>query len=161
MRPSILRQTVITHIFDSYSDLAGNPKLTFALEGDYFIQRLWRNAAPSMSSAPSHVAGGAAYAQYQINSKFALATRFEYMSDPEGLFSGIDQALKENTVTFDYKVTDGLLMRYEWRRDYSNQPTFLSDVPGHSAQGSENTGHPGRLVLVWWGRKRRAGRAAR
>jgi hypothetical protein len=140
----------LTHIFDSYVTWQATPKLIFALEGDYFIQRLWRNAAPGMSSAPSHVAGGAAYAQYQINSKFALATRVEYMSDPEGLFSGIDQALKENTVTFDYKVTDGLLMRYEWRRDYSNQPTFLSDVQG-ILRKDQNTATLG--LVWWWGRK--------
>jgi hypothetical protein len=140
----------LTHIFDSYVTWQATPKLIFALEGDYFIQRLWRNAAPGMSSAPSHVAGGAAYAQYQINSKFALATRVEYMSDPEGLFSGIDQALKENTVTFDYKVTDGLLMRYEWRRDYSNQPTFLSDVQG-ILRKNQNTATLG--LVWWWGRK--------
>jgi hypothetical protein len=140
----------LTHIFDSYVTWQATPKWTFALEGDYFIQRLWRDAAPGMSSAPSHVDGGAAYAQYQINSKFALATRFEYMSDPEGLFSGIDQALKENTVTFDYKVTDGLLMRYEWRRDYSNQPTFLSDLQG-VLRKDQNTATLG--LVWWWGRK--------
>ncbi len=77
-----------------------------------------------------HVVGGAAYLQYQFNQKFAVATRAEYMSDRGGLFSGITQALKENTVTFDYNVTKGLQMRYEWRRDYSNQPSFLSDVQG-------------------------------
>jgi hypothetical protein len=140
----------LTHIFDSYVTWQATPRLTFALEGDYFIQRLWRNAAPGMSSAPSHVDGGAAYAQYQLSSKFAIATRVEYMSDPEGLFSGIDQALKENTVTFDYKVADGFLMRYEWRRDYSNQPTFLSDVQG-ILRKDQNTAILG--LVWWWGRK--------
>jgi len=52
------------------------------------------------------------------------------MSDCAGLFGGISQALKENTVTFDYNVAPGILMRYEWRRDYSNQPFFLTDVQG-------------------------------
>jgi hypothetical protein len=40
------------------------------------------------------------------------------------------QALKENTVTFDYNVFDGFLMRYECRRDFSNQPSFLTDTQG-------------------------------
>jgi hypothetical protein len=140
----------LTHIFDSYMTWQATRRLTLALEGDYFIQRLWRNAAPGMSSAPSRVDGGAAYAQYQLSSKFALATRVEYMSDREGLFSGIDQALKENTVTLDYKVTDGLLMRYEWRRDYSNQPTFLSDLQG-ILRRDQNTATLG--LVWWWGRK--------
>ena len=62
---------------------------------------------------------------YQFTPKIELATRAEYMSDRGGLFSGITQALKENTVTFHYKVADGFEMLYEWRRDYSNQPSFL------------------------------------
>lgn len=139
-----------THIFDSYVTWQAAPKLTFAIEGDYFIQRLWTNAAPGESSAPSHADGGAAYVQYQLTPKIALATRAEYMSDHEGLFSGISQALKENTVTFDYKLADGFLMRYEWRRDFSNQPSFLSDVQG-VLKRDQNTATLG--LVWWWGRK--------
>jgi len=139
-----------THIFDSYATWKAAPKLTFALEGDYYIERLWQTAAPGESSAPSHVDGGAAYIQYQLTSKLALATRAEYMSDRGGLYSGVTQALKENTVTFDYKITDGFLMRYEWRRDYSNQPTFLSDMQGVFRKDQTTAG----VGLVWWwGRK--------
>jgi hypothetical protein len=140
----------LTHIFDSYATWQATPKLMLAIEGDYFVQRLWRNAAPGESSAPAHTDGGAAYIQYQLSQKFALATRAEYMSDPEGLFSGVPQALKENTITFDYKVADGLLMRYEWRRDFSNQPSFLSDVQG-ILKKDQNTATLG--LVWWWGRK--------
>jgi Putative beta-barrel porin-2, OmpL-like. bbp2 len=139
-----------THIFDSYVTWQATPKLTLALEGDYLIQRLWANAAPGESSAPSHVDGGAAYIQYQLTPKFSLATRAEYMSDRGGLFSGLTQALKENTVTFDYKLADGFLLRYEWRRDYSNQPSFLSDVQGVLSK-QQTTATAG--IVWWWGRK--------
>jgi hypothetical protein len=139
-----------THIFDSYVSWQATSKLTLAAEADYFIQRLWANAAPGRSSAPAHVVGGAAYVQYQFAPKFAIGTRAEYMSDQDGLFSGISQALKENTVTFDYKVADGLLMRYEWRRDFSNQPSFLSDVQGQ-LKNEQNTATLG--LVWWWGRK--------
>jgi hypothetical protein len=139
-----------THIFDSYATWNATPKLTLALEGDYFIQRVWRNAAPGESSAPSHVDGGAVYAQYQLTPKIALATRAEYMSDRGGLFSGLTQSLKENTVTFDYRLADGFLMRYEWRRDFSNQPSFLSDRQGVLSK-EQNTATLG--LIWWWGRK--------
>jgi len=139
-----------THIFDSYVTWQATPKLTVALEGDYFIQRLWRNAAPGESSAPSHVDGGAGYIQYQLTAKLAVATRAEYLADRGGLFSGLTQALKENTVTFDYKLADGFLMRYEWRRDFSNQPSFLSDVQGVFSK-QQNTATAG--FVWWWGRK--------
>jgi Putative beta-barrel porin-2, OmpL-like. bbp2 len=139
-----------THIFDSYATWQATPKLTLQIEGDYLVQRLWRNQAPGESSAPSHVDGGAAYIQYQLAPKATLATRAEYMSDRGGLSSGITQALKENTITFDYRLADGMLMRYEWRRDFSNQPTFLTDVQGIFRK-DQNTATVG--LLWWWGRK--------
>jgi hypothetical protein len=138
------------HIFDSYVSWQAAPKLTFALEGDYVIQRLWKNAAPGESSSPSHVIGGAGYAKYQFTPKFAAAGRVEYLSDRGGLFSGITQALKETTATFDYKLSEGFLMRYEWRRDFSNRPSFFTDKNGVLSKEQ----HTASIGVVWWvGRK--------
>jgi Putative beta-barrel porin-2, OmpL-like. bbp2 len=139
-----------THIFDTYATWQTTAKLMFQIEGDYVIQRLWRDAAPGQSSTPSVVKGGAAYARYQFNPKFALAARAEYLSDGGGLFSGLNQALKETTVTFDYNLGNGFLTRYEWRRDFSNQPSFLTDVQGLLSK-QQNTATIG--VIWWWGRK--------
>ena len=139
-----------THLLDSYATWQATPKLTLAIEGDYFLQRLWKSSAPGQSSAPSHVDGACVYVRYQATPKIALATRAEYMSDRGGLFSGIPQALKENTVTFDYKLADGFLMRSEWRRDFSNQPSLLSDVQGALSK-EQNTATLG--LIWWWGRK--------
>lgn len=138
------------HIFDSYISWQAAPKLTFALEGDYVIQRLWRNQAPGESSAPSHVDGGALYARYEFSPRFAVAGRAEYLSDRGGMFSGITQALKETTGTFDYKLADGFLMRYEWRRDFSNRPSFLTDTQGLLSK-EQTTASVG--LIWWWGRK--------
>jgi hypothetical protein len=139
-----------THIFDSYVTWQATSKLMLALEGDYVIQRLWQNASPGHSSAPSHVDGGAAYVRYQVTPRFAFAGRAEYLSDRGGLFSGITQALKENTVTFDYALADSFLMRYEWRRDFSNQASFLTDVQG-ILRKKQDTATVG--LIWWWGRK--------
>jgi hypothetical protein len=141
-----------THIFDSYVTWQTTAKLTLQIEGDYEIERLWKNAAPGESSTPSVVAGGAAYARYQFTPKLALAARGEYMSD-SGLFSGINQDLKETTVTFDYNLGDGFLTRYEWRRDFSNQLSFLTDVQGLLTK-QQNTATIG--LIWWWGRKQGA-----
>jgi len=141
------------HIFDSYVSWQTTPKLALGIEGDYVIERLWKNAAPGESSAPSHVDGGAAYLKYQLTPKFTLAGRAEYLSDRGGLFSGLTQALKETTATFDYNVADGFLMRYEWRRDFSNQPSFLSDTQGLLSK-QQNTATLG--LVWWWGRKQGA-----
>ncbi|HMF54072.1 MAG TPA: outer membrane beta-barrel protein, partial [Edaphobacter sp.] len=125
------------HIFDSYATWNLTPKLTLALEGDYLISRLWRNAAPGQSSAPSHVIGGATYARYQWTPRMALAGRTEYLSDRGGLFSGTTQALKEFTGTYEFKVADGLLTRVEYRRDWTNRPFFLTNKPGVLSQNQD------------------------
>ena len=138
------------HIFDSYVTWQPSRKWSMALEGDYVIERLWRNQAPGRSSAPSHVTGGAAYARYEFAPRIAVAGRAEYLSDRGGLFSGLTQALKETTATFDYKLGDGFLMRYEWRRDFSSQPTFLTDTQGVFSK-EQTTATVG--LVWWWGRK--------
>ena len=132
------------HVLDAYATFNVTDKLTLALEGDYVINRVQE------TSAPSRVTGGAAYARYQFTPKFALAGRFEYLSDRGGLFSGTTQALKEHTLTAEYKLAEGFLMRGEYRRDYSNQPFFLTENPG-LLKPEQNTA---TLGLVWWfGRK--------
>jgi hypothetical protein len=128
------------HIFDSYATWHATPALTFALEGDYVIQRLYKN------SPPQHVDGGAAYAQYEFTKKFALAARAEYLSDRGALFSGLSQALKETTLTTTYRFADRFMARAEWRYDWSNQPFFYTselDVLRKSQLTAT-------LGLIWW-----------
>jgi hypothetical protein len=128
------------NILDTYATWNATSKLTFAAEGDYVIQRLYTY------SSPQHTDGGAVYARYQISKKVAVAARSEYMSDYGGLFSGTTQALKEGTFTFEYKFTDNFLMREEWRRDFSNQPFFLTNTLGLLNKQQTTAG----IGLVWW-----------
>lgn len=128
------------HIFDSYASWNASPKLSLALEGDYVVERLFT------TSAPAHTDGGAAYVRYQLTPKFALASRAEYMSDRGGLFSGTTQALKEVTLTGQYQFAPGFMMFDEWRRDFSNQPYFLTDTLG-ALKNEQTTATVG---LVWW-----------
>ncbi|HNB73998.1 MAG TPA: outer membrane beta-barrel protein, partial [Acidobacteriota bacterium] len=132
------------HIFDTYATWNATDRLTLAGEFDYVISR------SQTFSAPSRVTGGALYARYQFTPALALAARAEYLSDRGGLFSGVTQALKETTLTGEYKFADGFLARAEWRRDFSNQAFFLTAVPG-VLKKEQNTA---TLGLVWWfGRK--------
>jgi len=132
------------HILDSYVSWTASPKLTLAAEADYVINRVFEH------SAPGHVSGGAAYARYQLSPKVALAARGEYMSDQGGLFSGATQALKESTLTYEYKFADGFLLRTEWRRDFSNRPFFLTAQP-NILKKEQNTATLG--LVWWWGQK--------
>jgi len=133
------------HVLDAYATFNVTDKLTFALEGDYVINRVFRN------SPPLRVTGGVAYARYQFTPYFAIAGRFEYFSDRGGLFSGVTQALKEHTLTAEYKFGEGFLLRGEYRRDYSNLPFFLTDLPD-VLKKEQNTATLG--LVWWWGRKK-------
>jgi hypothetical protein len=135
-----------THIFDSYATWQARPKLTFSAEGDYFIEREWVNTAPGESSAPSHVDGGAAYAQYQINPRAALAARTEYLSDRGGLFSNQTQALKEATGTYKYALSGNFDAFLEYRRDWSNRLYFITSNPAAPSSHQDTA----LLGLVWW-----------
>jgi predicted porin len=128
------------NILDNYATWNATSKLTLALEGDYVIERLYT------TSAPQHTDGGAAYAQYQFTPKFDIAARSEYLSDRGGLFTGVTQAVKEGTLTFEYKFSDNFLMFEEWRRDWSNRPYFLTPTL-FVLKNYQNTATIG---LVWW-----------
>ena len=129
-----------THIFDTYANWSLTDKLTLAGEFDYVVSRL-------ISTGPqSHVIGGVGYVQYHFTQKFALSGRFEYLKDARGLFSGLDQDLKEHTITATYQFIPGFQTRIEYRRDFSNQPFFLTETPG-LLKREQNTA---ALGLIWW-----------
>jgi hypothetical protein len=141
------------HIFDSYATWQATPNTALSIEGDYVVSRQWNEPGPGRQTTPSHVYGGAVYARQQLTPKAAIAGRAEFVRDDGGLFSGATQSLKETTVTYEYKVAEGFLMRGEWRRDVSNAPFFLTRDVGvlNTDQQTATLG-----VIWWWGTKRGA-----
>jgi hypothetical protein len=73
-----------------------------------------------------HWQGGALAAHEQVSAFSALSGRFEYFADQGTplVGTGTRQALKEFTGTYEYKWAEGLLARFEYRRDWSTQPVF-------------------------------------
>jgi hypothetical protein len=128
------------NIFDSYATIQATPKLEFALESDWVIERYQRN------SEPDETMGGAAYVKRNITDNFYLAGRFEYMNDRNGLFSGLPQSLKEGTLTANYRFGNGFMMFWEWRRDFSNQKYFYTDALGILANHQTTA----TVGMVWW-----------
>jgi hypothetical protein len=138
--PIVPAPTGKTHIFDSYATWQATKNLTLAFEGDYVIERL------NPTSAPVHVDGGAFYMRYQLPKNFYVAGRTEYLSDRGGLYSGTTQALKETTLTTEYRVANQFIVMLEWRRDYSNQPFFLTDTLGILSKHQTTA----TVGVVWW-----------
>jgi len=72
--------------------------------------------------------GVAGYIKYALNSKYALAARYEYYDDHNGFTTATTQHLHEVTGTFERTIASHIISRFEFRRDMSNQPVFAKGV---------------------------------
>jgi hypothetical protein len=72
--------------------------------------------------------GVAGYLRYQANDWFALTPRFEYLDDKNGFMTGVVQKPKEGTVTFEFKDKGGVIMRAEYRHDFSDVPFYVKST---------------------------------
>ncbi len=81
-------------------------------------------------SRPVWWSGVAGYVRYAFDERYALATRYEYYDDRDGFTTGTAQHLNEFTGTFERRIARHLITRLEYRRDFSNRPSFLKgDTP--------------------------------
>jgi hypothetical protein len=110
--------TVVTYPLSSRVSLAGNY--------DY--------GRDTESGATVKWQGVAAYLRYQPTAWFALTPRDEYYNDSEGFTTGAAQKVKEFTLTGELKHKDGVVMRLEYRRDFSDVPFFVK----HEADNVKN-----------------------
>jgi Putative beta-barrel porin-2, OmpL-like. bbp2 len=132
--------TGLLNIGDTYVTWQATRKLTLAAEADFVEDRLYAY------SPPQHVTGGALYVSYQLTPRISLSGRGEYLNDPDGLFSGESQMLKETTFTVGWRPEDGFLLMGEFRRDWSNKPFFYSDALGVLLRDQPTIG----VGVVWW-----------
>jgi hypothetical protein len=86
--------------------------------------------------------GAGAYAKYQFNDWFSLASRGEYLggnnmstksSDYNGVNSNSPMSLWEYTLTAGFNVIDNLLIRAEYRLDWGNQSVTQNSVTAPSS----------------------------
>jgi hypothetical protein len=135
------------HIFDTYTTWNATRKLTFVGEADYVLNRT------VSEQQPTRVVIGAAYIKYALPRNSNVAARMEYLDDRGGLYSGTTQALKEFSFIADHTFVQGFLARAEYRRDFSNQPFFLTETAGvlRNAQTTATLG-----LVYWWGPKQGA-----
>ena len=138
--PVLTRHDGRLQIIDTYATFDLGRGWSTTLEGDYVINRVASN------SAPTTVYGGSAYLHRQMTKTFALNGRFTFLADPGGLFSGVSQDLKEATVTGVFQPMEGFQTKVEYRRDFSNRLFFLTNNP-MSPAGAQNTL---TLGMMWW-----------
>jgi len=96
--------------------------LTFAVNVDYANEE----KDPLNGNKNSRWYGIAGYAKYDFTDWFSASIRAEYFGDTNGVRTGIAQSLKEITFTPEFRVLKNLLVRPEYRHDWSNRDAFDS-----------------------------------
>ncbi len=109
-------------LFDWIGALKVTQNLTFMANIDYAHE----DHDPLNGGRDSQWYGVAVYARYEFNHFFSASIRAEYFNDKDGVRTGIAQELKEITLTPEFKVTRSLLVRPEYRHDWSDQKGFDS-----------------------------------
>ena len=128
-------------VFDTYVTVAPTSALTLGVDANYVTNEL-RQDDPALS-----LQGLGAYARYQVTNAAALGVRYERLDD-EGLFGGIEQVLQEATLTAEYKLADGFLVRGEVRRDWSNESFFPGRLGADDLRRHQNTALVGGVWVI-------------
>ncbi len=115
-------QKAYRNLIDTTLNLTPTAKFSAYLNYDYGQNHT--DASGSTAESSAHWQGFAGDLHEQFTPKQALSFRGEYFDDNEGFSTGTAQQLKEVTATYEYKWTDGVLTRVEYRRDWSDQPFF-------------------------------------
>ena len=104
------------NIYEVIATFQATEKLTFAA-----------NAIYGQDQPFGHVAlwkGVAGYAKYTLTDVSAFAVRGETFSDPEGFMTLLRQNLYETTLTYEFKPFTSLILRTEYRYDWSSAVAF-------------------------------------
>jgi hypothetical protein len=107
-----LSDTVVTYNVNKQVSLAGNL--------DY--------AKDKVGSSSTSWWGVAGYLKYQANDIFAVTPRVEYFDDKDGFATGVAQKVKEVTLTAEVKSAAGVIMRIEYRGDFSDKQFFTKQT---------------------------------
>lgn len=93
--------------------------LTFVVNTDYAIQS--RSAVDGKDAKWYGIAG---YAKYDFCDLFSTTVRAEYFKDPQGARTLTPQTAKEITLTPEFRVAKDLIVRPEYRHDWSDKEVF-------------------------------------
>ncbi len=96
--------------------------LTFVVNTDFANEE----KDPLSGGRNSRWYGIAGYAKYDFTDWFSTTIRAEYFDDSDGVRTGITQKLKEITITPEFRIVKNLLLRPEYRHDWSNKDGFDS-----------------------------------
>jgi hypothetical protein len=106
---------------DAVATIKPVKNLSFVLNGDYGVQK---DSAPDGSDAKWY--GIAGYVKYDFSDLFSATVRAEYFKDSDGARTLTPQTAKEITFTPEFRIAKSLIIRPEYRHDWSDQKVFDS-----------------------------------
>jgi hypothetical protein len=109
-------------LFDWVAAFSPTKKLTLMVNVDYAREE----KDPLTKGKNSEWYGVAGYVKYDFTDWFSTSIRAEYFNDKDGVRTGIAQKLKEITITPEFKIVKNLLLRPEYRHDWSSKDAFDS-----------------------------------
>jgi len=105
-------------LFDWVATVKPIKNLTISLNTDYATEK------KGAGTKDSKWYGIASTAKYDINDMISMAGRLEYFNDKDGVRTGTAQKLYEITLTPEIRVAKDVIVRPEFRHDWSNQKSF-------------------------------------
>ena len=114
------------HFYDTVVNVNPNSRTSLYINFDY-----GKESKAFGPDSADWIALGLA-ARFQTTEHTAAVFRWENYSDRDGFITGQAQTLTSYTITGEYKWTQGLLSRLEYRHDHSNRPYFERGFQGTS-----------------------------
>jgi hypothetical protein len=107
----------VRHLFDTVVSYTASDQLTVLGNFDY--------ARDEVGGEDVDWYGVALALRYQMNDNWAVAPRYEIFKDSDGFATGLSQTAQSFTLTAEHKI-HGLITRYEFRTDFSDEPFFTN-----------------------------------
>ena len=117
----------IRQLYDGIITINVVDSLTLMGNYDYGMDR-FSPIFPATTGSRAIWQGAAGYLRWK-NDRLALASRYEWFDDRQGFMTGIAQQLESFTATATIPWSD-LSLWAEYRRDWSDQSTFVKTEPG-------------------------------
>jgi hypothetical protein len=107
-------------LFDWVGTIKPVKDLSLILNTDYATEK----NDPNANGMDSKWYGIAGILKYDFSDYFSMSARGEYFDDKDGARTGTAQKLKEITITPEFRVAKSVIVRPEFRHDWSDQDSF-------------------------------------
>ena len=107
----------LRHFYDTVIALNPNGRVKGLVNFDYGVEKF-------AFADSARFYGVSAAMQVPLNETWAFSPRYDWYKDRDGFITGVAQTLQEFTFTVDAKIRNSFLTRFEFRRDWSDQPFF-------------------------------------